>query len=149
MTQRVPQSVTPSATIVVDTNVLISRLLAPDSAPARAVSHAVRHGRLLASNATLEELAEVLGRGKFDCYLSLDERQQFMRLLTRIVEMPPITHRFNDCRDPSDNKFLDLAVSGAAHAIVTGDRDLLDLHPFREIPIMKPATYLDWVKHQP
>jgi len=143
------RSLHPSFKTVVDTNVLISRLLAPESAPARAVSHAVQHGRLLASNATLEELAEVLGRAKFDRYLTLGERQQFMRLLSRIVEMPSISHRFNQCRDPSDNKFLDLAVSGAADVIVTGDRDLLDLHPFREIPIMKPAAYLDWVNHQP
>lgn len=131
--------------VVVDTNVLISRLLAPRSAPAQAVSHVVNNGRLLASDATFEELAEVLSRAKFDPYLSLAERQQFVRLLTRIVEMPPIAHRISACADPSDNKFLDLAVSGAATAIVTGDRDLLDLHPFREIPILKPAAYLEWV----
>ncbi|WP_376694323.1 putative toxin-antitoxin system toxin component, PIN family [Wenzhouxiangella sp. EGI_FJ10409] len=129
-------------TVVVDTNILISRLLAPQSAPARALSHAVRHGRLLASSETLAELAEVLGRAKFDRYLSLDERQQFMRLLGRIVDMPPITHRFSDCRDPSDNKFLDLAVSGQASVLITGDRDLLELHPFRGIPIITPASYL-------
>jgi len=134
--------------VVVDTNVLISRLLAPASAPARALSHAVGAGRLLASNATLQDLAEVLSRAKFDPYLTLDERQQFMRLLARIVEMPTITHRFADCRDPEDNKFLDLAVSGAADVIVTGDRDLLDLDPFQDIPIMKPAAYLDWANHQ-
>lgn len=131
-----------SLRVVVDTNVLISRLLAPDSLPGRTVSHAVRHGRLLASSETLEELARVLGRAKFDRYLSLSERQQFMRLLGRIVETPPITHRFTECRDASDNKFLDLAVSGNATAIVTGDQDLLALHPFHDIPIITPATYL-------
>lgn len=131
-----------SLRVVVDTNVLISRLLAPDSLPGCTVSHAVRHGRLLASSETLEELAQVLGREKFDRYLSVSERQQFMRLLGRIVEMPPITHQFTECRDPSDNKFLDLAVSGNAIAIVTGDQDLLELHPFHNIPIITPATYL-------
>ena len=91
--------------VVVDTNVLISRLLAPNSVPGQAVSHAVRQGRLLASDATLEELAEVLGRAKFDRYLTLDERQQFVRLSARIVDIPAITHRFNDCRDASDKDF--------------------------------------------
>ncbi len=91
---------------------------------------------------TLAELAEVLGRAKFDRYLGLDERQQFMRLLGRIVDMPPLTHRFTDCRDPSDNKFLDLAASGQASVLITGDRDLLELHPFRGIPIITPASYL-------
>ncbi len=129
--------------VVVDTNVLISRLLAPDSTPARAVSHAVRHGQLLASDATLDELAAVIGRPKFDRYLTLKERQQFIRLLGRIVDMPAITHRFSDCKDPKDNKFLDLAVSGSASVIITGDRDLLNLHPFQKIPILTPADYLE------
>ena len=135
--------------VVVDTNVLISRLLAPSSLPGQAVSHAVRHGRLLASNETFEELAQALGRAKFDRYLSLDERQQFMRLLGRIVDMPSITHRFTICRDPKDNKFLDLAVSGTASAIVTGDQDLLELHPFKQIPIIQPATYLQTIPQKP
>lgn len=128
--------------VVVDTNVLISRLLAPASVPARAVSHTVRHGQLLASDATLDELAEVIGRPKFERYLTLDERQQFIRLLARIVDRPAITHRFSDCKDPKDNKFLDLAVSGSASHIITGDSDLLALHPFRKIPILTPADYL-------
>ena len=132
-----------SLRVVVDTNVLISRLLAPDSAPARAVSHAVRHGQLLASNATLNELAEMLGRAKFDRYLTLEERQQFIRLLARIVDKPAITHQFRDCKDPKDNKFLDLAVSGSASVIITGDSDLLALHPFHEIPILRPADFLE------
>ncbi|MGY6555178.1 MAG: putative toxin-antitoxin system toxin component, PIN family [Wenzhouxiangella sp.] len=129
--------------IVVDTNVLISRLLAPDSTPGRAVSHAVRSGQLLASDTTLAEVASVLSRAKFDRYLTLEERQQFIRLLARIVEKPPITHRFTACKDPKDNAFLDLAVSGSAEAIITGDRDLLALHPFHGIPILTPADYLE------
>ncbi|MEX0827793.1 MAG: putative toxin-antitoxin system toxin component, PIN family, partial [Haliea sp.] len=118
--------------LVVDTNVLISRLLAPDSVPGRAASQAVRQRQLLASDATLQELADVLGRAKFDRYLTIDERQQFIRLLIRIVDRPAITQKFSDCRDPSDNKFLDLAVSGMASVIISGDSDLLELHPFRE-----------------
>jgi len=128
--------------VVVDTNVLISRLLAPASQPGRVVSHVIRNGRLLASEATLSELADVLSRPKFDRYITLAERQHFLRLLGRIVEMPPITTRFDECRDPDDNKFLNLAFSGTASAIVTGDTDLLALHPFKGIPILTPAAYL-------
>ena len=134
-----------SLRVVVDTNVLISRLLAPSSLPARAVSHAIRQGKLLASEATFDELAEVIGRSKFDRYLTLAERQQFIRLLARIVEMPAITYRFTDCEDPKDNKFLDLAISGSASVIVTGDSDLLTLHPFHQVRILGPADYLEWI----
>jgi hypothetical protein len=46
------------------------------------------------------------------------------------------------CRDPRDDKFLEVAVHGRADVIVTGDRDLLDLNPFRGIEILTPAEYL-------
>ena len=47
-----------------------------------------------------------------------------------------------DCRDPKDNKFLELALSGKADFIITGDDDLLNLHPWRGIAILSPADYL-------
>jgi hypothetical protein len=54
---------------------------------------------------------------------------------------PPI--RIRACRDSRDDKFLEVAVHGHADLIVTGDRDLLDLHPFRGIGILTPAAYLE------
>lgn len=46
------------------------------------------------------------------------------------------------CRDPRDNKFLELAVAAKAACIVTGDNDLLALHPFRSVPILSPSDFL-------
>jgi len=48
-----------------------------------------------------------------------------------------------ECRDAKDNKFLELAISGKASAIITGDKDLLVLHPFRGIPIITVSQFLD------
>jgi putative PIN family toxin of toxin-antitoxin system len=128
--------------IVVDTNALISRLLVTDSVAARAVRKAVDEGQLLASEATMTELADVLSRAKFDSYVSIQERREFVRLLGGIVELVPIIAEVRACRDPKDDKFLDVAVNGNADLILTGDRDLLALHPFRGIPIRTPAQYL-------
>src|SRR5437870_10058402 len=125
--------------VVVDTNVLISRLLLARSVSALAVRKAVDEGQLLASEATLDELAEVLSRRSFATYVSVKDRQQFFRLLGRVVEMVPITFRLQVCRDPKDDKFLELAVNGTADVIVTGDKDLLVLNPFRGIAIVAPA----------
>jgi predicted nucleic acid-binding protein len=47
------------------------------------------------------------------------------------------------CRDPKDNKFLELAVEAGAACIITGDKDLLVLNPFRNIPIFTPAEFLE------
>ena len=130
------------ARVVVDNNALVSRLLIPESAPRRAVRKAVDEAQLLVSEATLEELADVLARPKFDPYVSIADRQEFIRLLGRIAELVPITYRVQACRDPKDDKFLELAINGRADLIVTGDRDLLELSPFRDIPIITPADYL-------
>ena len=56
----------------------------------------------------------------------------------------PIRH-FALCRDPKDDIFLDIAVSGNADAIVSGDQDLLTIHPFENIPILPPRAVLEWI----
>jgi len=128
--------------IVVDTNALISRLLLPRSAPGKAVRQAIDAGQVLVSEATLAELADVLARSKFASYVSIEDRQQFIRLLGRVAEMVPIAHVIRACRDSKDDKFLEVAVNGAASVIITGDKDLLFLNPFRKIAIVTPAQYL-------
>ena len=128
--------------VVVDTNALISRLLVPASFPAQAVRRTIAESQLLASDATIMELAEVLARPKFDPYVTITERQEFLRLFDRIAERIPIVHLVRVCRDPRNDKFLELAVNGEARLIITGDADLLALHPFRGIDILTPAGYL-------
>ena len=56
--------------------------------------------------------------------------------------MVPINYTVQECRDPRDDKFLELAVNGEASLIVTGDGDLLALDPFRDTPILTPTGYL-------
>ena len=60
----------------------------------------------------------------------------------REAEVVEITESVTACRDVKDNKFLELAVCGNATALLTGDQDLLVLNPFREIPIITAAEYL-------
>ncbi len=53
-----------------------------------------------------------------------------------------MTEEINECRDPKDNKYLELVVSGKAECIVTGDEDLLVLNPFRGIEILTVQKFL-------
>lgn len=129
---------------VIDTNVLISRLLLPSGVAARAVDHALARGVLLVSDATLSELATVLSRRKFDRYVTVAEREKFIFLLGGVARCVTITTPIVMCRDPRDDKFLQLALSGNADAIVTGDADLLALNPFHGIAIVTPAEFLDF-----
>lgn len=127
--------------IVADTNCLVSRLLLPQSVPARAVRKAVGEGQLLISDATFAELAAVLSRSKFDRYVSVEDRQEFIRVLGRVAERVQIISPVRVCRDPRDDKFLEVALNGAADRIVSGDKDLLALRRFRGIPIVTPREY--------
>ena len=79
------------ARVVADTNALISRLLLVRSVPGQALRKAVADCQLLASDATIMELADVLGRPKFDPYVTIRERQEFLRLFNRIADRIPIT----------------------------------------------------------
>ena len=128
--------------LTLDTNVAVSAALFPNSLPGQVLGYAMRQRVLLASDATLSELNAVLRRPRFNRYLLEDERLGFLRSLERTAELVTITHRITACRDPKDDKFLELAVSGNASHIITGDNDLLALHPFRNIPIITPAAFL-------
>jgi uncharacterized protein len=128
--------------IVADTNCLVSRLLLPSSVPSRAVRKAADFGLLLVSEATMDELADVLSRPKFDRYVSMQDRQQFLRLLGRIAEFVTAGYPVRECRDPKDDKFLEVALNGKADLILTGAADLLTLNPWRAIAILSPADYL-------
>ncbi len=124
-----------------DTNVLVSRLLLPDSVPTQAVRKARREGRLLVSEATMDELAQVLSRAKLDRYVSVADRKQFLRQLGCRSEFVPIINPVGECGDPRDDKFLEVALNGRADTIVTGNADLLAMHPWRGIAILSPADY--------
>jgi putative PIN family toxin of toxin-antitoxin system len=128
--------------VIFDTNVLISRLLLANSMASRAVRRLMDRSQPLVSEDTLTELAEVLSRPKFDPYVSREDRQRFFELFARVAEWVTITTTIRRCRDPKDDKFLELAVDGKADWIVSGDKDLLELSPYEEILIITPAAAL-------
>jgi putative PIN family toxin of toxin-antitoxin system len=46
------------------------------------------------------------------------------------------------CRDPEDDAILETAWRAHAGCLVAGDKDLLTLKAFRQIPIITPTVYL-------
>jgi putative PIN family toxin of toxin-antitoxin system len=130
-----------SERVVVDTNVVLSGLLFPGSIPAQALKRA-QSGTMLASLATCEELAETMSRRRFDRYVVAEIRQRLVSAYLHACVMVEISTPIHACRDPRDDKFLEVAVHGKADALLTGDADLLELHPFRGVAILVPADYL-------
>ncbi len=130
---------------VLDTGVVVSALLLPSSVPRRALDTAAARGRLLVSEATIAELDEVLRRPKFDAYVSNAQRMEFLSALVRDADLIEVVDVVTDCRDPKDNKFLEVALNGNGSHIVTGDSDLLVLNPFRGISVVNPQTFVNLV----
>lgn len=129
---------------VFDANTLISAALIRQSVNAQALDFALNKGRIVISETVLQEFEEVIFHEKFDKYFP--EESERLDAINRIetnalVFSPKII--IMACRDPKDNKYLELAVTAGASAIITGDKDLLVLHPFRNIPILSPADFLN------
>jgi putative PIN family toxin of toxin-antitoxin system len=128
---------------VLDTGVIVSALLLPRSVPRQALDLAFGRGIVLASADTIGELDEVLRRPKFNRYLREEERLVFLAAFTRDTKVVDVKERLTECRDPKDDKFLELAISGDATCIVSGDDDLLVLNPFRGVAIVTPQEFIN------
>ncbi len=128
---------------IFDTNTLVSAMLKPVSLPASAVTYAMQKGKLIFSEQTKNEYRTVIAREKFNTYLAMEQRlgvadQLLLQSENKIVSIQLI----DVCRDVADIKFLNLAVEYKVNCIVSGDRHLTELHPFRGIPILSPADFL-------
>ncbi|MFQ5787993.1 MAG: putative toxin-antitoxin system toxin component, PIN family [Thermodesulfobacteriota bacterium] len=128
---------------VFDTNVIVSALLFEQGNPGQAFYKALDEADILLSEEVVREIKDVLSREKFDRYITWEEREQFLQLLIRETTLVEITDEIRECRAPKDNKFLELAVSGAVSHLITGGPDLLALDPFRGIRILTPKQFLD------
>lgn len=128
---------------VFDANVLISAALFRESIPGLAYKKAIQKGEILISENTLSELKNTLNKPKLRKYITLKDKFGFLTKLEIAGILVEISQSITICRDPKDNMYLDLALSGKADAIITGDTDLLTLNPFRNIPIITPKFFLE------
>jgi len=129
-------------TVVFDTNGLVSAALSSRSVSRQAFEKAYEQCRLLTSKACLAKLIDVLHRPKFAKYITSFEASFFINRYALAVQIIPVTVILTDCRDAKDNKFLEVAVCGNATYLVSGDADLLVLHPYKEIAIISPGDFL-------
>ena len=128
---------------VIDTNTLISSSLFRNSIPRKAERKANQTGKILASITTYNEFVEVFLRSKFDKYISRQTRLDILLEFKRLALFIEISETIIECRDPKDNKFLELAVSSGASCIITGDKDLLIMNTFRGISILSASDFLN------
>ena len=128
--------------VVLDTNVLISAVLSPLGKPFACLSWVLDNATLIVSRELLDEVETRLARPKFSKYVDESRRRAFVADLALSAVQVEIPGTLRVCRDPDDDKLLEVAVIGRADCLVTGDQDLLILNPFQGIPILTPAGFL-------
>jgi putative PIN family toxin of toxin-antitoxin system len=130
--------------VVIDNNVLISAALLKHSIPFKAFEKAVKTHEIIRSHKILEEFLKTIFKPKLDRYFKDDlAKKGFVISYISVSSDINVKHNITLCRDPKDNMYLELALSGKAACIVTGDNDLLVLDPFRNIRIITPKEFLD------
>lgn len=130
------------ARYVFDTNVIISALLFERSKPAQALQYVLTNGKVLLSLDLLEELNDVIGRERFNRYVTREERGEFLEAFVERAILIEIIETVKECRDSKDDKILELALNGKANSIISGDQDLLVLNPFRGIVVLTAEEFL-------
>lgn len=128
--------------IVFDASVLVSAAFKVDSVPERALLRAHEVDVFALSAAVEAEFIDVFGRPKFAQAIRHDRRAHILALLRDAAVWFEPTVPVTDCRDPKDDKYLELALAAGAETIVSSDDDLLVLHPWRGVRILRPAAYL-------
>ncbi|MBC7379488.1 MAG: putative toxin-antitoxin system toxin component, PIN family [Burkholderiaceae bacterium] len=132
---------------VFDTSTLIGAMLSAASVPRQAFMAALASCELRCSQETLAELDRVVNRAKFSAWLPLADRHRFVELYcahTTLEVIDEASHALAKgvCRDPKDAIFLALAVASDAQVLISSDEDLLVLHGWKGLAIMKPADFL-------
>lgn len=131
--------------VVIDTNVLVSILKG-----SRALSFiytAFKEDRftLVVNAEILHELSAVLYEPRLNIN-SKDIQELFRLIRVKALRIKSPAPFINVCRDPEDNFILELALTAKAAIILTGDKDLLCLNSFKDIDIIQPKKFVNFLK---
>lgn len=128
---------------VLDTNVLISAFVFKSKNPGDALKRCFSSGKVVLSTEVAAEYRTRLLDKKFDPFISIESREKILTNFEGWCEWVEPAKVIHASCDVDDNKFLELAVSAKASCIIIGDKDLIVLHPFLNIPIITPRDFLE------
>ena len=127
--------------IVLDASTVVGAALRADSVPERAPLLAA--GGSIALSAVVDaEIADVLNRPRFARAIARDRRMLILDVIRRSATWFEPATSIRECRDPDDDMYLDLARASRADVVVSSDGDLLALHPWRSVAMLRPADHL-------
>lgn len=126
--------------IVIDTNIWISFLIGKKI---KTLKNLIINGKINVyfSKELIDEFIAVIKRPKLQKYFIQENIYELINLFSdKIVFVEP-NLKITECRDKKDNFLLELAISANVDYIITGDKDLLELNPFRNIQIVNPINF--------
>ncbi|MEH1767972.1 putative toxin-antitoxin system toxin component, PIN family [Nostoc sp.] len=118
--------------IVIDTNVLLSAALSRNGTARKALDKVYKEFKIAQSDETYQELNTRIYKRKFHKYISYQDRQDFLDIVKKSSQFIEIKSQINTCRDPDENKFLELPKDANAEFLITGYQDLLSLNTLAE-----------------
>ncbi len=137
---------TEPAYIVIDTNVLISAGLLPQSKTAQVLALAVEHFVIAQNQHTWHELETRIARPKFDRYFGDSGRMEHLVRIAQSMQHFEVTAEVAVSRDPADDKFIALAIDAGASILISGDPDLKDVRMHRDVEILSPNNFFERFK---
>ena len=137
---------TKPAFIVIDTNVLISAGLLPQSKTAQVLALAVEHFVIAQNQDTWHELETRIARPKFDRYFGDSGRLRHLVKIAQSIQGFEVRAAAEVSRDKTDDKFIALAIDSGARILISGDPDLKDVQAYEGIEILSPAQFFERFK---
>jgi len=137
------------AYIVIDTNVLISAGLLPQSKTALALALAVEHFVIAQNQETWHELETRIARAKFDRYFGQFGRLRHLIKIAQSIEFFEISASASVSRDKTDDKFMALAIDAGATLLISGDPDLKDVQLYKGVEVLSPTQFVERINQSP
>ena len=131
------------AYIVIDTNVLISAGLLPQSKTAQVLALAVEHFVIAQNKDTWHELETRIARPKFDRYFGDSGRLRHLAKIAQSIQRFEVSAAVSVSRDKTDDKFIELAIDSGASILISGDPDLRVVKTFKGVEILSPAQFFE------
>ena len=131
------------AYIVIDTNVLISAGLLPQSKTAQVLALAVEHFVIAQNKDTWHELETRIARPKFDRYFGDSGRLRHLAKIAQSIQCFELSAAVSVSRDKTDDKFIELAIDSGASILISGDPDLRVVKTFKGVEILSPAQFFE------
>ena len=131
------------AFIVIDTNVLISAGLLPQSKTAQVLALAIEHFVIAQNRDTWHELETRIARPRFDRYFGESGRLRHLVQIAQSIQRFEISSAVSVSRDKTDDKFIELANDAGASILISGDPDLKDVKAYKGVEILSPAQFFE------